>query len=726
MTITPPDLTPVQIPTDLITYRPVTDVVPFTYRASMTYQQLLESLRHYLIEDYVPWAYNEFKEFGESWAGNLTQLITTVDTALEQQSTTVQNALTAQQQQVAQNLSDTLAEIVAGSNAQLNDAHIAASLQVANSTALAFLDTHFQNEFDSRYFPNGVSSYIAPQMARLLGFTFVTDPEYDGGADPSGVNDSAAAIEAAWLNRSNRGIYFPCGLFKYNNVGLDTTVGAGPVNIIGAGPSLTEIRLGATSRLIDTGGSLSNLHIAHLKTGNGLGLFRSTITTPQVADTFVIDDVWCYNYTATAIETNASDWPFRRVINSVFQAASWAGTMGIAFSGLTDGVVIDNCIFHKNQVGIKMELGAGNAYINRCVFEHWDATTRTNSAYVWVVPKPNQTNAGQGLVISDCRFGNENTLAGDRHIVYADPQSGSGTFGARFPDYVDQSNGYIDGHRIRDCMFSGNDSGAPSPVFSTTPNIWGFRIDGELNGTMPPYILEYLTAPSAGDRQAIDKVFGPFIGSQIASEIGPGPEISNDPAGGHVIDPNNILSVSPRIVSRIPSLDPVDYVNMLTTPVGGFGAYGTGTTVTAQASVYGVANDAGTLNLAAGGQVGVNLQGNIRAGYPVWVEFDGATGTDNLVRVRLRNPSSVYEFSRVVRLDGSWHRYAFDFLPRVGGSGWTLILESPSATVGKNVKIGRVRVYQSRERVNTDGVVVINQARYRLSVSGSTVSATAV
>lgn len=175
MTLNPPEIAPVSVPSDLITFRRVSDVTPFTYRSGMTYTALLESLRDYLINGFVPWTHDEFEEFSESWSENVSTVITAVNTALADQRT-----------EVAANLASTLAEIVAGSNTALNDATIDAALHAAGSTALAYLDGRYAASTTVTEEFATVTANIGTVTAGLAGVKRFYAP------DPNGTDDTTA------------------------------------------------------------------------------------------------------------------------------------------------------------------------------------------------------------------------------------------------------------------------------------------------------------------------------------------------------------------------------------------------------------------------------------------------------------------------------------------------------------------------------------------------------
>jgi hypothetical protein len=105
-------------------------VQPFSPRAGIGYQDLLETLRVYITQD----IYNAISALGDPtpWNDSQTKLVNAIDAAL----TTQQNNVTA-------DLTTVLNQIAAGENAALNNATILSALQSANSAVLNFLDTQF-------------------------------------------------------------------------------------------------------------------------------------------------------------------------------------------------------------------------------------------------------------------------------------------------------------------------------------------------------------------------------------------------------------------------------------------------------------------------------------------------------------------------------------------------------------------------------------------------------
>lgn len=178
MTMTPPIINPLDLTGYPSAYRSYPDIQPFSTRSALTLSQKLEALSAWIPQVLVPYLSDTLGTLDTSWTDDVNALATTVQTALDTQATTINDALAAQQQTVADNLAQTLNDIVSGESAALNDAAVNNALQVANSQALAFLDTHN----DARYAPKPTA----------FGFYLLAGT----GIDPTGATDSTTAVKA--------------------------------------------------------------------------------------------------------------------------------------------------------------------------------------------------------------------------------------------------------------------------------------------------------------------------------------------------------------------------------------------------------------------------------------------------------------------------------------------------------------------------------------------------
>jgi hypothetical protein len=193
MTIVPPTLTPVQVPDSVVSYRPVTDITPFTVRAGVSYQALLEYLRSYVVETLTPYVENNFEDMGEEWNKNTLSIIESFNAALATQS-----------ENVAKELADTLAEIAANANVTLNDSAMVAVLNSVTSQTITFLEQHFVSDEDAAdtYLSkaDAQAEYLSIETANAayqpkptaFGFYYLMG----AGIDLTGVTPSTAAVNA--------------------------------------------------------------------------------------------------------------------------------------------------------------------------------------------------------------------------------------------------------------------------------------------------------------------------------------------------------------------------------------------------------------------------------------------------------------------------------------------------------------------------------------------------
>jgi hypothetical protein len=567
-----------------------------------------------------------------------------------------------------------------------------------------------------------VDAIVSPETAASLGYAIVTDTQYEGGADPTGLSDDTLAFEAAWA--TGKPVWAPPGNYNYNGPGLGIV--AGPyISFVGAGSNQVFVTLGASSRLIDVGvESIQSMLIQGVSTIGGIGLFRSLRLTQQVVKQCTIRNFFGLDYTGCYIETNSVDFPSWKVHSGILQGANWDTTMGIAMSGLTDNNHVYDVEFRKNRVDLKLGKGGNNAYITECAFFKWDNTNAVPSISIWAVPRDTDTNAGEGFVSESNKFGAENVIEGDYRFVYADEGAGT-SFGDKFPEFTADSVGYIQAHRIKDCQFSGVTGTSIPLIYSTTPNVKGIVMGPiNLDGTLPSYLIEYRTPPVA-TRLGQDNIFGPIYGKNLLTETTTAPPISNASGVGKLSDANNMLGNLPnKPLTLAGAADPGFYVNLLTTELNSFAV--TNCTATPIADVH-TGADAATLEFVGAGTCRGTLVDSVVDGLPMWVEFDAKAGTLDELRVYLRyTANGVIHWRQSVALRSTeWRRYRFQWEPRESTAVLVIYFDHPLGTSG-NFHVGRVRVYHADEPQNIDGVTLIDGLKYRLSVSGTAIVATLI
>jgi hypothetical protein len=530
----------------------------------------------------------------------------------------------------------------------------------------------------------------------------------DYGATGDGVTDDTDAITAAWADTVGRGaaIFFPGGTYIFNGPALTFTESGQSVSITGVGAKETTIQLGSGDLLFDTLFGFDWFHLADMTIRGGYGAVRAQTTGQNVLGIRTFVRVDFKDYTGCAVSNSSSDSPYWMFTNCRFHGLDYGTTMGIACSGLTDGVSIKDCDFQRNRVSIKLGDGGNNAYIDSCAFLRW-STTRVSSnpaIDVWAVPNDSTTNAGAGLTVRSSKFGNENFASGDYKVVYAD--EGSGTlFGDRFPSLSADSTGYVYGHTFADNHVVGNANSSPF-IYSTTPNVVSLRVSAIVGGSKPTYWLQFRTVPGP-DRLNSDNILGPITGPALGTESITTIPASNGDGVFRVMDPSAIFATQPNELNPYSAGEPIDYVALLPTALTAFTRLAT-VTGAGTTDAYG-GTDAVTVDaLDTTGIYAALTTASIEVGRPAWVEFDlltyGASPLTSLYAQLQYTSSGAFHWRRIVNVPSGWRRYRFPVTLREKSTSVLLMFATTSGT--GSVKIGRAKMYHAREPINVDGKVL--------------------
>ncbi|MET0901430.1 MAG: glycosyl hydrolase family 28-related protein [Mycobacterium sp.] len=299
------------------------------------------------------------------------------------------------------------------------------------------------------------------------GFAIATDPTYAGGADPTWNHDSTDAIRAAVA--SGKPVYLPPGSYRFHGPGIDAQAPA----IYGAGQGFTTVSLAPDVHFIDSTQPWTRLSLAGIRFDGGKGHVRNTSTQTNVTDMHRVMDCAFMDYTGCSISHNSMDHPYWKIERNIFRASNYSTSMGIALSGLTDGTTITDNAFLCNRVHIKLARGGNNAYIYNNDFLRFGPTEGHARVDVWLVPASSDVNAGGGLVLTRCKFGNEHLDQRDLRVIYADESAGTET-DARWPILDRVSEGWITGHAITQVFSNGIGDSALIPLIrSMTSNVVG-------------------------------------------------------------------------------------------------------------------------------------------------------------------------------------------------------------------------------------------------------------
>jgi hypothetical protein len=217
----------------------------------------------------------------------------------------------------------------------------------------------------------------------------------------------------------------------------------------------------------------TSLTLRGIRFNGGKGHVKNRFGSSNVTDYHVISDCAFIHYSGASISNNAEDQPYWKIERNIFSANNFVTSMGIALSGFTDGSTIANNAFLANRVHIKLARGGGNTYIHNCDFLRFGPPEGFPRIDVWFTLAPDDVNCGAGMVLTQCKFGNEFLDVRDYRIVYADEAAGAAN-DERWPSLDADSPNWIGGHTVCNVLSLGIGDSALIPVVrSMTPNIVG-------------------------------------------------------------------------------------------------------------------------------------------------------------------------------------------------------------------------------------------------------------
>ncbi|HBQ4907786.1 TPA: hypothetical protein L7328_005203, partial [Klebsiella pneumoniae] len=205
----------------------------------------------------------------------------------------------------------------------------------------------------------------------------------------------------------------------------------------------------------------------------GLGAVRYKSKDRSASSTHDFERLRLSRYNECGISNNSVDMPYFRVNKCVFYGATDKQTIGVCVSGYSAGGSITESIFSDNRYGIKLAVGDNGTERNGpatpylidnndfyrtgnrgAVDEDTGEFVRFASYDIWAEPGATAQNSGKGIKFTRNKFGQENLISPDTHILVADAYTtgtGAGLNGDRHHNEV-ISTGFFSGAR-----FDGND-----------------------------------------------------------------------------------------------------------------------------------------------------------------------------------------------------------------------------------------------------------------------------
>ena len=523
--------------------------------------------------------------------------------------------------------------------------------------------------------------------------------------DYGAINDGTGDNTTAFTNAAATGnpVYVPAGTYQ-GDFDLDPTTGPqffGDFN----GGSTIEVNSG--HYFLDGNRNWTQLYIRGLTFDGGIGAIRNRYTSSNVTYLHQVIDCRFLNYTGTAISHNSSDMPLWKIHRCSFKATDDVASMGIALSGLTDLCSITDCEFQRNYTHIKLGAGGNNAKIINADFVQYSAATGGRKrTFVWVVPQTSATNAGAGLDIRDCKFGNENIGADDLRILYAD--QGAGTyFGDKLHDTTVDSTGFCVQHTVRDSLLN-NNSGFQNPFIyacMSPDKVRSLTIDGiNVAGGRPDYLLKFRTTTTTPNPEGatntvanVKRVDSSFTIFEPSNQVG-ALQVAADQLG--------ILATLNQPMPQRGGGRTAGYVNLLTDRINAF-TLSTATRSAITDSIGGT--DAAEITFP-GSLWSYVPASSVVANMPVWIELELREGTSDPLDVFTvlfsLDSASVGGASNYLRRNiappSGWRTYRFLASTPVSSNLILLKFDDVASSTGTKVRIGRVRMYHAQEPVLAD------------------------
>lgn len=387
----------------------------------------------------------------------------------------------------------------------------------------------------------------------------------DFGARGDDKTDDTAAIDKAWAFvmdtkkpqanfnwalSTNTTLYFPPGVYRYSGKGLVAGDGMQSWHVKGDGMNDARVEITSDAYFITCGPVLSTV-VEGITFVGGKGVFKSSHTGNMVGGKHIFRDCYFFNYTECAIGNNADDSPYLTVVDCIFHCRDGASAIGIAWGGYGDDSQITRCHFEQNAYHLKLgdrAMGSSFQVGPRNSFFCWGGTK--TKADIWIVPNSasGDSNQGQGSVIAENKFGNENFDDTRPRVLIAAEDKASGIDRlSRTPDERNSSpDQYVTGWRIRDNLIGGGGEPKKGVVYSCIPNAKIVFDHNYYLGSGYPWLIQF--APGIKRIPAANA--GAFVYPQESNlNFGPTPKICNLPGYAIPFDPHVGFAGNPDVPS---------------------------------------------------------------------------------------------------------------------------------------------------------------------------------
>lgn len=302
------------------------------------------------------------------------------------------------------------------------------------------------------------SSLSTLWSAAMQSFYNVCSPTYGGGADPTGVSDSTAAIQAA-INAANAAgggvVCFPQGTYLVTPTGTPaiglSMSGMQGVRLVGANALTTVLKKNGTGTLLNMSGpstdTTGNTHCKYCSIEN-LGLNGNTNTGTLIlcyyADNLNFRDIRIKDNYDICIDT-AEFWD-SRFYNMVIETSG----------SLTNGAATPNVLLRNSAAA--SGFGTSTDNVNQIHFVGCRFEDFRNGA-LWIQQGVSSTNNPNGIFLTNCKM-ESSFIRGGPHF-----STDTASRGIFVDDLYCFSGGLSNGASAQDVILW-------QPQFSALNNVW--------------------------------------------------------------------------------------------------------------------------------------------------------------------------------------------------------------------------------------------------------------
>lgn len=563
----------------------------------------------------------------------------------------------------------------------------------------------------------------------------------DGGATDGGLKDTQAIEDAheamkdvlyrrrgaetdestiSFMLQKGPGILYENGVYKYNGTGLNITTGDTFIfNVRGESALGTKVLLPDGVYLFDFDSNPVYSHLSNMTIHGGLGAVRYKAKGRTTADFHVFSDLRLSRFTECGISNNSIDMPYFRVERSRFYGATASQPIGVCVSGLSAGGYIRDCLFSDFRYAIKLAVGDNGTERNGPAtpfniedndFYRTGARSPSASYDIWIEPGATTNNAGRAIRFAGNKFGQENLITPDAHVLIADSTTGSGLNLNGDRAHVEaQSTGFISGLRFEGNNVNSSNAGYIAPFLrSYTPNLGNCYFSDIYDNDMPSRIIEFSGSITQSQVTNLTRSNVFNAGQCLALQEGGEPKLLSNLNGIFGIeDPLHYYSGHPQSIYYPVGTAKIDFVSLFSAETSTItAADGTKTAVPCS---YGALTEAVELTMTASTGRLIQTVSGLIAGRKTWLDVEVKRGSSNSVQsVKveiLDSAGSVIWLRRIILLDSlsRWQKVTLPFVPSAAGNCIVRFSAAATYSAGSstNFIVGNLNVYHNDTPIST-------------------------